>query len=138
MCLYVSLCLRMCLCVCGGESLWLVRLAPSILSPPSPYSLLKMTVIMHMPQQLQVQPTHFAHSSEGRKLAATLKADKPPFNCQSSDKEFGLSKGLEGRKGSGGKCCMNRGGACKASSSQGKWSSVWKRWLGLWGAAAET
>lgn len=44
-------------CVSGG--LWLVRLALFTLSPPSPDSSLGMTAIMHMPQQLQVRPTHF-------------------------------------------------------------------------------
>lgn len=51
-----------------------------------------------MPEQLQVRPTHFPHSSEGRKRAAGLKVSKPLFSCQGSDKDLTLNEGMRRRK----------------------------------------
>lgn len=85
--------------MCLSGSLRLVRLALFALSPPSPDSSLgMMTATTRMPQQLQVQPTHFPYSPAGRKWAPALKASKPLFSHKSLDKDPRPSEGMKWRK----------------------------------------
>lgn len=125
-------------CVCVSRSVWFVRLALFTLSPPSPDSSLGMTAITHMPEQLRVRPAHFPYSSEGRKQAAALTANKPLFSHQSSDKGLGLNEGMKRRKLMGERAIWTERGVNKASLSLGRSHPRGRRrCLQSWGTTAE-
>lgn len=80
-----------CGCMCDTGSLWLVRLALFIWSPPSPDSSLRMIAATSTANTL---PLFFW----GGEVGSRLKANKLLFSCQSSDKDLGLNEGMKWKK----------------------------------------
>lgn len=94
-------------------SLLLVRLAVCMLLRLPPDAYLGMTEITHMLKQLQVHPTRFPYSSDGRKREVALKANRPLFSWRGCKKNLGLKTGNEVLKASEQASRMNTGGSIK-------------------------